>query len=84
MGGRSRLKNRVCLNVCNQLWRNCTVRYSDRSDAATHEHLPDEMAGRQADDQSYYHARKDGHDRLVYGPYALDLEVVRGAQRADE
>ena len=42
------------------------------------------MAGRQADDQTNYHAREDGHDRLVYGPYALDLEVVRGAQRADE
>lgn len=42
------------------------------------------MPRTQADDQADYHARHDGDDRLVNGANALDLQVVRGDEGADE
>jgi hypothetical protein len=35
-------------------------------------------------DQPHHHPRKDGYDRLVHCPDALDLEVVRSDECADE
>lgn len=50
----------------------------------THQHLTNEMSRCNADNETDDHAGKDGHDRLVHGANALDLEVVRCAQRADK
>jgi hypothetical protein len=51
---------------------------------ATHHHFPDEMSRTQPYDQPHHHSRKDGDDRLVHCPDALDLEVVRCDECADE
>ena len=50
----------------------------------THQHLSDHGTRCQANDEADEHARKDGDDGFMDGPYVPYLEVVRGPQREDE
>lgn len=42
------------------------------------------MARSEPNDKPNNHAREDRHNSLMHGPYAFDLEVVRGEEGEDE
>ena len=61
----------------------CEPRRSPSFCKTAHKHFANEMAWSEANDETDYHARKDGYDRLMYCSYSVHLEVIRREQRED-
>ena len=61
----------------------CEPRRSPSSCKTAHKHFADEMAWSEADNETDYHACKDGYNRLMHCSYSVHLEVIRCEQREE-
>ena len=80
IGGRSRLKNRVCLKVLD--WKMSQRRQTESQ--PTHQHLPDHGSRCQPDDEPDKHPGEYRYQSFVDHSDAFDLKVVGGPERKDE
>ena len=78
MGGRSKLKNRVCLNVYVRRGFPLSFIMTVVNKAPrTHQHFSNQRSRRETNHQPYRHTSENRYDRLVDHSNALDLQVVR-------